>query len=597
MYRTHTCGQLSAHDIGKETILIGWIANIRDLGGLVFIDLRDRSGITQIAINPNGDKMAAILPALKVESVIEVRGRVATRPVGTENHGMSTGSIEIQAEEIIVHNICRPLPFALDDSADKVKEDLRLSYRYLDLRRPKNIDTLRIRHVAARATREYLYGQDFFEVETPLLFKSTPEGAREFLVPSRVHTGLFYALPQSPQQYKQMLMVAGIERYFQIAKCFRDEDLRADRQPEFTQIDIEASFIDREDIYLLIEGLLRSIWKSVLNVDITTPFLRMSYTEALNRFGVDKPDMRFGYELTDLSDLFQDTGLKIFSNAIRNGGVIKGINLKSLADLTEGDLKLLESVSKESGLRGLLYAKIGPDSWKSPIANALTEAEKNAIQKRLQVESGDLLLFAADDWLKSCTALGRLRLEGAQLLIKKDRLHINSKEYRFLWVVEFPLMLYDNEAGRFVSAHHPFTAPLVEDIHLLDTNPQSVRGQHYDCVLNGVELGGGSIRVHQADLQEKIFKDVLKLEPSIVESRFGYMLEAFKYGAPPHGGIALGFDRLVTILAGRSTIRDVIAFPKNQKAQELMTQSPGPVRPEQLKELHIGVIQDKDKLS
>lgn len=590
MYRTHTCGNLSAVDIEKEVILIGWIANIRDLGGLIFLDLRDRSGITQIAIDPNLKEMAAILDGLKVESVIEVHGRVVRRPSGTENPAMPTGQVEIQAREIIVHNICRPLPFALDDSADKVKEDLRLSYRYLDLRRTKNIDTLRIRHLAARTTREYLYGQDFFEVETPLLFKSTPEGAREFLVPSRINSGLFYALPQSPQQYKQMLMVAGIEKYFQIAKCFRDEDLRADRQPEFTQIDIEASFIEREDVYQLIEGLLSAIWKSVLDINISIPFIRMSYQDALNRFGIDKPDMRFGFELFDLSDLFQDTGVKIFSNVIRDGGVIKALNLKSLADLTEGDLKLLENVARESGLRGLLYVKVGADSWKSPIANVLSETEKNAIRARLQVEPGDLLLFAADDWLKACTALGRLRLEAAQLMVRKNRLHIASKEYKFLWVVDFPLMLFDNEAGRFVSAHHPFTAPLPEDIGLLDTKPQLVRGQHYDCVLNGVELGGGSIRVHQADLQEKIFKDVLKLEPAIVESRFGYMLEAFKYGAPPHGGIAIGFDRLVTILAERSTIRDVIAFPKNQKAQELMTQSPGPVRPEQLKELNIQVI-------
>jgi len=457
----------------------------------------------------------------------------------------------------------------------------------LDLRRPTNLRLLTLRHNVVRSIREYLYGRDFLEVETPLLFKSTPEGAREFLVPSRLNPGEFYALPQSPQQYKQMLMVAGIEKYFQIAKCFRDEDLRSDRQPEFTQVDIEASFVDREQIYALVEDMLSSVWSRVCGRQIAVPFRRISYTQALNNFGTDKPDMRFELSLRDVGDLFDRSDFKIFRSTVQTGGVVKAMNAKELGDITDGELRQLEIGAREAGLRGLLYAKIGPNSWKSPIANALLQSEKDALCERLDLRTGDLVIFAADEWRTACSGLGRLRLACADLLVKKGRIHVEEGALHFLWVTEFPLMIFDEKVGRFVSAHHPFTAPVEEDIGRLYSAPETVRGQHYDCVLNGVELGGGSIRVHDSKLQETIFKDVLKLDPSVVESRFGYMLRAFRYGAPPHGGIALGLDRLIAMLAGRESIRDVIAFPKNQRAQEPMTQSPSPVDPGQIRDLGI----------
>jgi aspartyl-tRNA synthetase len=433
----------------------------------------------------------------------------------------------------------------------------------------------------------------FIEVETPMLFKSTPEGAREFLVPSRMNPGAFYALPQSPQQYKQMLMVAGLERYYQLARCFRDEDLRADRQPEFTQLDIELSFVDREEMYALIEGLMQRVWKDVLNVEIKAPFLRMSYYDAMNRFGVDKPDMRFEMELQDCGEIFKDSTFKVFSGAIASGGAVKAFNAKGLADLTQGELRGLEDAAKSLGAKGLAFIKSEGGEWKSPILKFFSEAEKAAIQEQLQVEDGDIVFFAATEWERACTILGRVRLEAAQLLVKRGKLTIDPADYKFLWVIEFPLMLFDEEQGRFAASHHPFTAPVEEDIPLLDSDPKKVRGQHYDLVLNGVELGGGSIRIHQPDVQKKVFEDVLQIEPDVVESRFGYMLKAFEYGAPPHGGIAFGLDRMVTILAQRSSIRDVIAFPKNQRGQEMMTASPGIATDKQLKDLYIKAVQPK----
>lgn len=590
MKRTNTCNELTAADKGKEVSLIGWVQSVRDHGGILFIDLRDRDGITQVVFHPEAANVYEKAQKLKDESVIQIFGKVELREDGTKNPNLKTGEIEVVASDMVIHNICDVLPFPLDDEhADRVNEDLRLQYRYLDLRRPRNLNLLRMRHKAAQAIRDYLNSQDFIEVETPILFKSTPEGAREFLVPSRTNPGMFYALNQSPQQYKQMLMVSGIERYYQMAKCFRDEDLRADRQPEFTQVDIELSFVDREDMYALIENMLKKIWKDTLGTDIPTPFPRMQYSDAMNRYGVDKPDTRFGIELQDLTDVFKDSQFKVFANVVKDGGVIKAINAKGLSDITQGELKGLEDVAKTLGAKGLAFIKAENGAWKSPILKFLSEDEQNALKEKLDIQDGDIVFFAASKWEQACSILGRVRLDCGKLLQARGKIKIDPKQFNFLWVIEFPLMLWDEEQGRYVSAHHPFTSPVPEDVKYLDTDPLRVRGQHYDIVLNGTELGGGSIRIHQPDVQEKVFKDVLKIPADIVESRFGYMLKAFKFGAPPHGGIALGFDRLVTILTNRPSIRDIIAFPKTQKGQDLMAQSPSQVTEKQLKDLHIAL--------
>ena len=592
MKRTNTCNELTSADKGKSVTLIGWVQSVRDHGGIIFVDLRDREGITQVVFHPECP-VYRDAQKLKDESVIQIFGTVAMRENDTVNPSLKTGEIEVVADNMIIHNVCETLPFPLDNErADKVNEDLRLQYRYLDLRRPRNLNLLRMRHKAAKALREYLDSNGFTEVETPILFKSTPEGAREFLVPSRLNPGQFYALNQSPQQYKQMLMVSGIERYYQMAKCFRDEDLRADRQPEFTQVDIEMSFIDREDMYSLIENMLKKVWKDVLGIDIPTPFKRMPYSEAMNRYGVDKPDTRFEMELTDFTDTFKQSQFKVFSSVANGGGSIKAINAKGLADITQGELKNLEDVAKTLGAKGLAFIKAENGAWKSPILKFLSEAEQAELKQKLNIEDGDIVFFAACEWERACSILGRIRLECAKLLQARGKLSIPADQFNFLWVIEFPLMLFDEEQGRYVSAHHPFTSPVEEDIKYLDSDPLRVRGQHYDIVLNGVELGGGSIRIHQPQVQEKVFRDVLKIPEDIIESRFGYMLKAFKYGAPPHGGIALGFDRLVSILTNRQSIRDIIAFPKTQRGQDLMAQSPCPVTEKQLKDLHIVVVDD-----
>ncbi len=588
MKRTHHCNELGKKNQGHSVTLIGWVQSIRDHGGLIFVDLRDREGITQIVFDPRKAQFANISHTVKDESVIEIVGSVESRPTETINNRLATGEIEVHAESVIIHNICKTLPFPLEDErADRVNEDLRLTHRYLDLRRPRNLNLLRMRSKAAHAIRNFLDEQTFVEVETPVLFKSTPEGAREFLVPSRLNPGEFYALTQSPQQYKQMLMVAGIERYYSLAKCFRDEDLRADRQPEFTQVDLEMSFIDREDIYALIEGLLKRVWKNVLGVDIPTPFPRMPFHEAMNRYGVDKPDTRFAMELMDFSKIFEKSEFKVFASVIASGGCIKAFNAKGLGDITQGELKTLEDTAKTLGAKGLAFIKCTAGEWKSPILKFFSPAEIEELKQRLAIEDGDVVFFAATEWERACAILGRVRLEAAQLLVKRGKLTISKDQYNFLWVIEFPLMLYDDEKGAYASAHHPFTAPVTEDVPLLESNPKAVRGQHYDIVLNGVELGGGSIRIHQPDLQLKIFRDFLKIPQDLIDSRFGYMLKAFEYGAPPHGGIALGFDRLCTILGKRDSIRDVIAFPKTQKGQDLMASVPGPVTDKQLRDLYV----------
>jgi aspartyl-tRNA synthetase len=471
--------------------------------------------------------------------------------------------------------------------AAKVNEELRLKYRYLDLRRPEMARNLRVRSKVATATRVFMDEQGFLEVETPTLFKSTPEGAREFLVPCRTNPGLFYALPQSPQQFKQILMVAGVEKYFQLARCYRDEDLRADRQPEFTQIDIEMSFIEREDIYALIEGLLQRVWKTALNIDVPVPFKRLTFEEALNRYGIDKPDTRIGMELADLTEDFRASKFKVFSGAVAAGGVVKALNAKGLACATQGQIETMTEYAKSFGAKGLAYIKVEGGEWKSPIVKFFNDAEKAALTQKLKIEEGDLILFAADQWLNACEILGKIRLYCADVLKTQGKLTIDPNRFDFLWVIEFPLLGFDREQNRWYSSHHPFTAPVAEDIPMLKTDPKKVRGQHYDIVVNGVELGGGSIRIHQPDVQKTVFEEVLQIPPEMVKARFGYMLEAFRFGAPPHGGIALGFDRLIAILCNTASIRDVIAFPKTAKGTCLMTDSPGSVEPKQLRDLHL----------
>lgn len=588
MKRTHHCAQLTPSDLNATVSLIGWVDSVRDHGGIIFIDLRDREGVTQVKFDTN---LRAEAAHLKSESVVEITGQVVLRPEAMRNKGIPTGDIEIDATELIVHNVSDTPPFPLTDAGgDKVNEDLRLTYRYLDLRRPKMQKNLRVRHRATKAVRDYFDAQGFIEVETPALFKSTPEGAREYLVPSRIHPGEFYALSQSPQQFKQILMVAGVEKYFQIARCFRDEDLRADRQMEFTQIDVEASFIDREGIYALFEGMLKKVWKEVLNHDLPAPFPRMPYSDAMNRYGVDKPDTRFGLELVDLSETFKTSAFKVFASTVASGGCVKAFNAKGLADITQGELGALEDIAKSLGAKGLAFIKVEGGEWKSPIVKFFSDAEKAALTSKLAIADGDIIFFAAANWDRACAILGRTRLEAAQLLVKRGKLTIRADQWNFLWVVDFPLMSYDEERKSYVATHHPFTSPVGEDIRLLDSDPKAVRGQHYDCVLNGMELGGGSIRIHQPELQKKIFEEVLKIPADVVESRFGYMLKAFTYGAPPHGGMAFGLDRMVALLCGTTSIRDVIAFPKTQKAQDLMAQSPTPVTARQLKELHIQTV-------
>lgn len=587
MKRTHHCSELTkAHD-GQQVCLVGWIDSIRDHGGVLFIDLRDRNGLTQILMHPS-KTYSVELHSLKPESVIGVKGYVELRSPETINSSMPTGEVEVFCEKLHVFNISQTPPFPLEDEkAQKVSEDLRLRYRYLDLRRPSLQRSLKIRHKASKIVHNYLDAQGYLEVETPYLFKSSPEGAREFLVPSRLNVGEFYALSQSPQQMKQMLMVAGIEKYYQIARCFRDEDLRADRQPEFTQIDIEASFIERDDIYVLIEGMIKKLWKEILEIEIPTPFPRMSYQEAMNRFGSDKPDMRYSYEIEDFSDTFAESTFKVFQATIAGGGVVKAINMKGLADITQGELKALEDTARSLGAKGLAFIKVENGEWRSPILKFFSETEIETLRTRLNVEEGDIVFFAASQWETACNILGRVRLDSVSLLVKRGKIAVDPKLYKFLWVIDFPLMLKDEETGKYAAAHHPFTAPLDEDIPLLESDPKSARSKAYDCVLNGNEIGGGSIRIHDMKTQKKIFENVLAIPEDIVQTRFGYMLEAFKYGAPPHGGIAIGFDRLVTILAGREVIRDVIAFPKTQKGQDLMANCPGPVEEKQLRDLKI----------
>jgi aspartyl-tRNA synthetase len=591
MKRTHHCNELRSAHIGQTVTLSGWVHSRRDLGGLIFIDIRDREGRTQTVFDPSDwtKELFEQAATLRSECVVSITGKVRQRPAGTNNTKIPTGEVEVMAQSFEVLNMAEVLPFPVDDPevANKVNEELRLQYRYLDLRRPEMARNLRLRSKVAIAARSFMDEQGFLEVETPTLFKSTPEGAREFLVPNRREPGTFYALPQSPQQFKQILMVAGVEKYFQLARCYRDEDLRADRQPEFTQVDIEMSFIDREDIYALIEGLIKRVWKTALNMDVPTPFKRISFEEALNRYGIDKPDTRFAMELVDFTEEFKTSTFKVFSGAIANGGVVKAMNAKGMAGATQGQIETMTEYAKSFGAKGLAYIKVENGEWKSPIVKFFNDAEKQALIAKLKIEEGDLILFAADQWLTACEILGKIRLYCADVRKTQGKLTIPADQFNFLWVIEFPLLGFDREQNRWYSSHHPFTAPVNGDIPLLKTDPKKVRGQHYDIVVNGVELGGGSIRIHQPDVQKTIFEELLQIPPDLVKARFGYMLEAFKYGAPPHGGIALGFDRLIAILCNTPSIRDVIAFPKTAKGTCLMTDSPSVVEPKQLRDLHI----------
>ena len=582
MYRTHHCSELRISDLDQEVTLAGWVDSTRDHGGVIFVDLRDREGRTQVVFRPEeSPEAAATAHTLRNEDIVQITGKVAPRVEGTQNPKLATGEIEVVASSLRILNRSEILPFPLDSEVGN--EDIRLTHRYLDLRRPSLVRNLKARHLLFKVTREYLDRNGYLEIETPILSKSTPEGAREFLVPSRLIPNHYYALSQSPQQYKQLLMVGGIERYFQIAKCFRDEDPRADRITELTQIDLEASFIDREDIVRLVEGLLKEIFRATRGVDVQTPFLRLSYHQAMDRFGVDKPDLRFGLELVDLSDVFAESRFKVFRSALDSGGVVKCINAKGFAKITTGQIEELTNLAKESGAKGLAFIKLEGAEWKSPIVKFIDQAEIQALKQRLEVEEGDLLLFGADRWEVVCTVLGRIRSRVAEI----QKLIKDSSELKFLWVLDFPLLAFDPAESKWSAMHHPFTRPKSEDLPLLDAGEYAkVRAEAYDVVLNGVEIGGGSIRIHEQDLQAKMFQ-VLGLSPEQQTKLFGHLLKAFTFGAPPHGGIALGVDRLVMLITGTSNIREVIAFPKNSRGFDLMMDAPSEVPEKQLRELHI----------
>ncbi len=579
--RTHYCGEPRSRDIDTRVTVMGWVHSRRDHGGLIFVDLRDRTGILQIAFNPDVNTAAhAKAHSLRSEYVIAVRGRVAHRPEGTVNAELATGEVEILADELTILNEAQTPPFEISDRTEAT-ESIRLKYRFLDLRRPSMQKILLTRHRMCQVIRTFLTENDFIEFETPMLTKSTPEGARDYLVPSRVEPGSFFALPQSPQLFKQILMVSGFDRYFQIVKCFRDEDLRADRQPEFTQVDLELSFIDEEDIYRILENLMQRLFKEVLAVDIETPFPRLSYKEAMDRFGVDKPDTRFALELCDVTPALKGSGFKVFAQAIEKGGVVKGLTVKG-ADFSRKDLDELVEVAKTYGAGGLVWIKINPEGWQSPVAKFLSDTEKQEIAKTMGAETGDLLLLVGDpSFVTACTAIGNVRLH----LIKKLNLQ-PSRQFAFLWVNKFPLLEFDKEEKRWVAMHHPFTSPLDEDLGMLDTDPGRVRARAYDLVMNGSEIGGGSIRIHRPDVQSRMFS-LLGIQDEEAAVKFGFLLDALRFGAPPHGGLALGLDRMVMLMTGCDSIRDVIAFPKTQKAACVMSGAPSPVDQKQLRELHI----------
>ncbi len=580
--RSHSCNELGIDHIDEEITLMGWILRRRDHGGVIFIDLRDRWGITQIVFNPElNSEEHAKAHALRSEWVLAVKGRVSPRPEGMVNENLKTGAIEVMVNELRILNVSKTPPFPLDEDVE-VSDNLRLQYRYLDLRRPGMANNLIMRHKACQALRSYLNGENFLEIETPFLTRSTPEGARDYLVPSRVNAGKFYALPQSPQLFKQLLMVAGMDRYYQIVKCFRDEDLRADRQPEFTQVDMELSFVREEDIYRIAEGLMTSLFVATRDIELKTPFPRMTYDEAVARFGTDKPDTRFALELISLTDVVKDCGFKVFRTVVEKGGLVKSINAKGCATFSRKDLDDLTGYVGNFGAKGLAWVKVKEDGeWQSPIAKFFTEQERADMSATLDAQPGDLLFFVADAPAIVHQALSELRLELARRLAMVDK-----NTFDFLWVTDFPLLEYDHEQKRHTAVHHPFTLPVEEDMALLDSDPGKVRSRAYDLVLNGTEIGGGSLRIHQKDMQDKVFA-ALGIDAEEAADKFDFLLKALELGAPPHGGIAFGLDRLMMILTGRDSIRDVIAFPKTQKATCPLTDAPAGVARKQLTELHL----------
>ena len=582
MYRTHTCGELTGKHIGEKVTLAGWIDARRDHGNLIFLDVRDRWGKTQLVFNPDDSRdLHAAAEKLRSEYVVRVEGVVDKRPQGTANPKLSTGEIEVRVSALELLNASKTPPFEILDESD-VSEEVRLKYRYLDLRRAPMLKRLGLRHQITQIVRRYFDGHQFIEIETPILTKSTPEGARDFLVPSRLSAGCFYALPQSPQLFKQMLMVAGADRYFQLARCFRDEDFRADRQLEHTQIDVEMSFVTEEDVMSELEGLLIEIMHKVKGIKLQLPLKRLSYQDAMNTYGSDKPDLRFGVELKDVTAILKNTDLKIFQSVIQAKGVIKGLSISG-QEFSRSDLDHLVTLVKENGAQGLAWLKVTAEGLESPIAKLITNEQRKELVKTFGAKQGDTLFFVADQWSTCVKALGVLRNRLA------ERLNLARRdEFKFLWVVDFPLFEWNDEEKRFDSLHHPFTAPKPEDLKYFDSEPLAIHARAYDLVLNGTEIGGGSIRIHQRDVQNQVFR-ALGISQAEAQEKFGFLLDALAYGAPPHGGIALGLDRLCAILAGVDSIREVIAFPKTQKGVCLMTEAPSKVYPKQLKELSIQV--------